>query len=341
MKYFNITDEPFCLSGFPWINKNNNLCRLPVNALSMFSESIQTLAWHTSGGMVRFKTNSNNISLKVKLKECYLHPNMPMTALCGFDFYLGEGTDKRFYGSIFPQYDQWEIEEQIGDGLDKRWREWSIYLPIYCGIEDIKIGINEDAKVLPPSSFTVEKPIVFYGSSITQGACSSRPGNAYTHTVARWLDGNFIDLGFSGSAKGEEEMAELIASLDMELFVMDYDHNAPDQEHLLKTHEPFFKIIREKHPDMPVVFMTAPYYHYPMERNDYEDKDKRREIVYRTFKRAKEAGDGNVYFLDGYEFFQKSMADACTVDNIHPTDIGMFYMAKSLYPILYDILKNR
>ncbi len=340
MKYYNITEEPFALSGFQWLDQNHGLCRLPVNSLNLLSESIQNLAWHTSGGMVRFKTNSDRIRLKVKLKPCYLHPNMPMTALCGFDFYIGEGANKTFYGNIYPEYNTWEFEGEIGQRLDKTWREWTMYLPIYSGIDYIEIGLAEEAEVLPPTPFTIGKPIVYYGSSITQGACASRPGNTYTHTVSRWLDANFVNLGFSGSAKGEREMADIIASMNMGVFVMDYDYNAPDPRHLLNTHEPFFKIVRARQPEVPVVFVTAPYYHHPMDKNDYSERDERREIIYETFKRAKDAGDKNVYFIDGYEFFDPSIAHACTVDNVHPADIGMLYMAKKIYSVLEGILKK-
>lgn len=114
------------------------------------------------------------------------------------------------------------------------------------------------SKIGKPTPYSIEKPIVFYGSSITQGGCASRPGNSYTHIICRWLDANMVNLGFSGNAKGEPEMAELISQIDMGALVMDYDHNAPDAEYLLNTHENFFKIIRSNHPYLPVIFVSKP-----------------------------------------------------------------------------------
>ena len=99
--------------------------------------------------------------------------------------------------------------------------------------------------------------MVFYGHSITQGACATRPGNAYPSILSRKYGFDFINLGFSGSAKGEDAMAEYIASLDMGAFVYDYDHNAPNAEQLLKTHEKMFKTIRKAHPSMPIVIMST------------------------------------------------------------------------------------
>ncbi|WP_129723422.1 SGNH/GDSL hydrolase family protein [Xylanivirga thermophila] len=218
-------------------------------------------------------------------------------------------------------------------------REWTIYLPLYCGVEKLEIGIMEDASILPPKKQTIEKPIVYYGPSITQGACASRPGNAYTHIVSRWLDANFINYGFGGNAKGEPELARIITSMDMSVLVIDYDYNAPNPKHLKATHEAFFKIIREKNPLLPIVFTTMAYYHHSMAKLDYGEIEERRDIIYETFDKAKMARDNNVYFKDGYEFFNKEIADSCTVDGIHPSDIGMLYMAKAVYPILKDILK--
>ena len=111
-------------------------------------------------------------------------------------------------------------------------------------LEDVLIELEDDAKLETPTPYTLERPMVFYGSSITEGGCATRPANAYTALLSRWLDADYINLGFSGSAKGEMEIANYIAGLDMSVFILDYDHNAPTIEHLAETHEPFFKMIR-------------------------------------------------------------------------------------------------
>ncbi|WP_165000764.1 SGNH/GDSL hydrolase N-terminal domain-containing protein [Xylanivirga thermophila] len=117
MKYISILEKPFVLSGFPWIERNNNLCRLPMDFLDLFSDGLKIMAWHTSGGMVRFKTDSERICLKAKLKPAYMHPNIAMIALAGFDFYMGEGRNKAFYANIYPEYNTWKVEGEIGGGL--------------------------------------------------------------------------------------------------------------------------------------------------------------------------------------------------------------------------------
>jgi hypothetical protein len=176
-------------------------------------------------------------------------------------------------------------------------------------------------------------PIVFYGSSITQGGCASRPGNCYAHHVCRWLDAPMVNLGFSSNGLGQLEMAEYINSLDMSALVMDYDHNAPDFHHLEKTHERFFQAIRTAHPTLPVVFLSRPDFDFEAELNI-----RRRAVIRATYENAFRQGDRNVWFLDGERLFGTTDRDTCTVDTIHPNDLGFLRMAKCLHPVLVQAL---
>ncbi len=182
-----------------------------------------------------------------------------------------------------------------------------------------------DAKLEPIAlPYRNEKPVVYYGSSITQGGCACRPGNAYQAMIGRKYNLDHINLGFSGSAKGEPEMAEHIASLEMEAFVCDYDHNAPSLEHLQNTLPEFYRIIREKHPDLPVIFVTKPDI---LLRPDWCKE--RRDYIFSVYEEAKAKGE-NVYFIPGEELFAGENWDDCTVDRCHPNDLGFFRMAQRI-----------
>ena len=138
-----------------------------------------------------------------------------------------------------------------------------------------------------------------------------------------------VNLGFSGNAKGEAEMANLIATLQMSAFVMDYDHNAPDVEHLEKTHETFFNIIRKAQPELPVIFLSKPDFDKNPDINAL-----RREVIYNTYISALNNNDKHVYFVDGQTLFGEKDRDACTVDGCHPNDLGFMRMAEKIYPVL-------
>jgi hypothetical protein len=201
--------------------------------------------------------------------------------------------------------------------------------------QGVEVGIEKTATLQAPAAHKVDKPVLFYGSSITQGGCASRPGNNYTSMLCRAVDAEQINMGFSGSARGEDSMAEAIASLDLAVFVYDYDHNAPSDEHLTATHERFFKIIRAKNPELPVIMMN---------RCDYYDNvtcRNRRDIVRKTYENAIASGDKKVWFIDGESLFEGDLRDACTVDACHPNDLGFFRMYAKVLPVLKDALKNR
>ena len=143
---------------------------------------------------------------------------------------------------------------------------------------------------------------------------------------------DLVNLGFSGSAKGEPLMAETIAKMEMSAFVLDYDHNAPNPEHLQATHENFFKVIRAAQPELPIIMITKPA-PVPLRSTPV-----RKEIIRTTYQNAVAAGDRNVWFIDGEALLGTEDRDACTVDGTHPNDIGNLRMADGIEPILRQAL---
>ena len=182
-----------------------------------------------------------------------------------------------------------------------------------------------------------ELPIVYYGSSITQGACASHPGNAYENVISRELGLDFINLGLSGNGKGEDVMVEYLASLPMLAFVSDYDHNAHTWEHLANTHCKLYRTIREKHPDIPYLMITRPDDY----STHYDVTLSNRDVIMETFRYARERGDGNVYYLDGSEIFRGAHEDQCTVDGTHPNDFGFSLMADAIGCALRRMLMQK
>ncbi len=335
LNFIDALNEPFAMHGFPWHEKGERLCRLPESVLPDTNEGVQHLAYCTSGGMMRFKTDSDIIALRAELFEPSDMPHMTRTGSSGFDLYIGSGTGKKFKKALHPEAGKTEVEAIMAENLSREMRECTIYMPLYSGVKQVLIGLNPDAKLEKPASFTFEKPILFYGSSITQGGCASRPGNSYTHIIARWLDANLVNLGFSGSGRGEPVIAESIGSIDLCAFVMDYDHNAPTIEHLEKTHEKFFRIIREKQPVLPIVIASKCDFDHECPKANVT----RREIIRKTYENALDKGDKNVYFVDGETLFGEKERDACTVDGCHPNDLGFMRMAKNMYPAIQKALK--
>lgn len=335
--YSNVQCAPFSLEGLPWFLENKQaFYRLPKSLTAKdVNEGALALCNHTSGVCVRFRSDSPELMLRAKLAYGCDMNHMPRAGSCGFDSYRKFQEGELVYNkTLQPNPGQVDACALIGINPEKRLCEWLINFPLYGGVESVEIGLKEGSSLLPPFSRKVEDPVLFYGSSITQGGCASRPGNAYTSMLCRKVDAPQINLGFSGSGRGEPAVARAIAGLKLSAFVMDYDHNAPSPEHLQNTHEVFFRIIRDALPELPVIFLSKCDFY------GTEPDVRRRKIIYSTYENAVKAGDRNVYFVDGSILFGNKMRDACTVDGCHPNDLGFYRMYKHTLPILAQALKN-
>lgn len=325
------------LEGFPWDGENETfLYRLPDRMKDEVTQAVCQLAYNTAGGVIHFCTDSTAVLLKGSYRPVSLMPHMPFTGQGGFDVMLcaedGEHLVANLYGEVTDIINK-KFDFALSRRLPEGMHEYKIYLPLYAGLESLKIGLSEGAKVEKAPAYKV-KPVLFYGSSITQGGCASRPSNCHAAQLAARVGAEQINLGFSGNAKGEANIAELIASLDLSCFVMDYDHNAPTLEHLMKTHEPFFKIIRERRPELPVVMVSRPSSGWlPAEADAM-----RRDVVMQTYINARHNGDKNVYFVDGTRFFDETSREMVSVDKSHPTDLGFYMMTKAILPVLRQAL---
>ncbi len=324
--FYNPEEKPFRIYGVK--REGDRFYRILGEVARKVSDGVYSLSSNTAGGRIRFVTNSRRVALVVKLTAEGHMPHMALSGSSGFDFYV----NGVYTATAIPPINMKSFAyEKI---LTKSDTEDTVTLnmPLYTGVKEVLVGLDEGATLKEAPDYTYEKPIVYYGSSITQGGCASRPGMAYESIIERALDSNYINLGFSGSAKGEDAMADYIAGLDMGIFVYDYDHNAPNTEHLEATHERMFLKIREKHPDLPIVMISKP------RSRPGGDTDKRKAIITHTYDNAVARGDKNVYLLYGSDFFN-GLNYEYTVDDCHPTDLGFWFMAQGILPTLKKILK--
>jgi len=300
-------------------------------------ESYPLLANDSSGGTLRFCTNADEIVLKVTFKQGRWGHNLSKRSSYGVDIYVGSGTDKSYGAAEYQTLTALDgINLEATVTLPEGYKEVMIDFPLYGGIADISIGFTDtSAELAAPASRDL---IVHYGPSIAQGASASRPGLDYSNIIARFFNYDNKNLGFSGSARGEQIMAEYIASFseEMDIFIMDYDHNSATEE-LRANHYDFYKTVRNADPDVPIIFMSRPIYTV----EPLADDNARFEILKATYEQAIAEGDTNVYLIDGREFFPPEyhkLADLGMVDGTHPNDLGMYYTAIAIYEVIAEIL---
>lgn len=340
IEFYNVKSEPFRLYGLCDAKNGDHFKRLPEEVAAATSDAVLSLSKCTAGGRVRFSTDSDRVVIFAKephVRRMY-HATLMMSA--GFDMYLDDplSGDSRFYGIFKAPYNMKNGYVAEISFPSREIRHLTVNFPLYGEVSELYIGICKGSTIGEGAKYCGGKPIVFYGSSITQGGCASRSGIAYTSIVARKLNMDHLNLGFSGNGRAENAIVEYMAGLDMAVFVSDYDHNAPTVEHLKNTHYKMYETIRAANPELPYVMISRP--DFVKRANDVADSVARREVILESYRRAlNEKGDKNVYFIDGESFFNNDFADCTTVDGTHPTDFGMVCMAEKIGRVLKDILE--
>lgn len=327
--FYDIEEAPFKIYGV--FREGDNFVRLPRKIAEATSEGVTVLNNHTAGGRIRFVTDSPAVALIAELQNGGDMPHFAYAGVSGFDLYASFEDKMRYFGTFVPPLGFNGGYEGVVNLPSAELRTININMPLYNKVYKVYIGIKKGYSLAAAEELKAP-PVVYYGSSITQGGCASKPGDCYQAIIHRNLKTDYINLGFSGNAKGEDVMMDYIAGLDMGVFVYDYDHNAPSVEHLKNTHYKGYKKVRDAHPDMPIIMMTRPKFYIS------EDELNRNATIKATYEKALAEGDSNVYFIDGRELVPEEVYHHALVDNCHPTDLGFFYMAKRLLPLLKEFI---
>lgn len=329
MKTYTCFDAPLQVFGVPFFEEKKTFERIPPELRSALPR-LEFLGRRCPGARIGFRTDASSFTVRVSLKSLTPDVGMSIFASQSVSVMVGERPNSVFAALVNPpNYETKTFEKTVSkSGVME---DVTLWLPRNEPLESVEVILPDEARVEAPTPYRYGKA-VFYGSSITEGGCAACVTNGYAALLSRWLDLDYYNMGFSGSARGETEMADYIGTLDMSLFVMDYDHNAPNVAHLRETHEPFFKRIREKHPTVPILLLSKPDFDYT------PDGKERRQVIEDTYRNALAAGDENVYYIDGETFFGDRDRHLCTVDRVHPNDLGFYRMAATILPVMKKML---
>lgn len=322
-------DSRVTVSGLAWFTEESPaLRRLPTRLKTTIPPKAWNQAEAPSGGRIRFTTDSQTVA--VIAHGASNPPPAHLTAIAhgGFDLYVDGG----YFGSVAPDA-HGDIRRQWVVGKTAARREITIYLPLGRPVTLNEILLAPGAVIEAPRPFALAKPVVYYGSSITQGLAASNPGATYQALLSRWLNVDFINLGFSGNGFGEPALADATAEIDAACFVVDYWAN-PTTAVYRATLPTFIDRLRAKHPLTPII-VTGPYYN-PSEEQPGEAGARQIEkrVVAREFVAARvKAGDAHLFHVDGLEMLSKAQADGL-VDGRHANSLGFYFCAKGLEPHL-------
>ena len=336
------------VANFGFYPEEHALRRLPERAQQVVSERVWTLAQHTAGGVIRFATDADTIDLAGELAFPPSLPHMAQSGSSGVDLYLYDETEKRwrFAAGGSSAFGEMKFEFRLFDAPCKGvMRDYLLNLPLYNGIHSLNFCFNSGASFRTPRPWRDLRPIVFYGTSITQGACASRPGLAFTNTLCRRLQQPVINLGFSGNGRGEPEVVELVAAIEKPaLFVLDYEGNCLSLEHLTSSLEYFLRFLREKHADTPILVAgripfagESELVAAPEQKNSRVTRLICVRAVSNLIAALQAEGINGITYVDGADLLPGA-SDDCTVDGIHPNDEGFFRLSGCFEQIIRKLL---
>ena len=323
---------PDQVEGRGWKNTEAPFDRLPAKIKTLLPQ-VWSNSRSTTGMCVFFDTDSTSLRAKWELgMEQIGEANFNVCAHCGVDLYIFDEMRNRWrWAAATGHYDVKDKhpESILFEGAERKMRRCLLYLPMRNQLLRLHIGVDDGAGFLriPPRT---RKPLVWYGTSIVHGAFAIRSGLGTPQIVARNLDLPLINLGFSGAAKLEKEMAELLAELDAELFVIDPYHNLTPESAAANT-EQFIEILCSAHPGTPVFMLGAPeHFHAWMNRELKKNEDEKFRI-YSGICRKMRRRHPSLHFVAGRNFYG---SDEVSMDGVHPNDLAYARMADIMTGIL-------
>jgi hypothetical protein len=317
-------------------HSEKNYVRFPERYKNTLRKEVWDLSQNSAGISVRFRTNSSVIEVRWTAKNDYSMDHMPETGVKGVDLYAFTDCKWRYVntGRVKGKYNDYTLVQTSS----KVSREYLLNLPLYDGVDSLSIGITSNSVISKPEERYLldEKPVVYYGTSIAQGGCASRPGMAFTNILSRELDRSFINMGFSGNGNCELSVGEAMCEIDAALYVIDCNPNTKAEEVYERTVE-LVRLLKEKRPDIPVLLVEGFSFEVFLKDQVYSEPGKKNIELHRAYIALRESGIKQLYYMKGSDLTGSDHEG--TVDGIHPNDLGMMRIAESLKPVIQKIVK--
>ncbi len=327
------------VEGRVWTDLAAPFDRLPKKAQGVVRDAVWNLSRNSAGMCVRFVSDSPEIHVRWTVtSERLAMPHMPATGVSGVDLYMRDAEQKwRWVACGMPKVFPTNTA-QLASGLAAEDHEFRLYLPLYNSVSSVAIGIAKDKQLKLPPKYPADRvgPLVFYGTSITHGACATRTGLAHPAMIGRHFDRPIVNLGFSGNGRMEPEVGELLAEVEAAVFIIDCCPNMNGAEVAART-EPLVRQLREVHPHTPILLVEDRRYGDSWWNAARHNRNEENHAALRAaYQRLQQAGVSNLHYLEGDKLLGSDGED--TVDGSHPNDLGFFRHAAAFQEALSPLL---
>lgn len=320
---------------------SNAYTRLPDSLKENMRPELWALGQNSAGLAVRFRSNASTIGAAWHSRNKFDMNHMTATGIRGLDLYVLDDNGRwTTMGSARPNFFKHNTRTIVMTDMEPKMREYMLYLSLYDGVDSLYIGTDKNAVVLAPEATTPRRdnPVIMYGTSILQGGCATRPGMCHTNIIERMIDREVINLGFSGNAKLDLDIAQLIASTpDPSVIVLDPLPNLKTPE-LVERMPEFYSIIRKAHPTTPIIFVESPIFPLMRFNNEtYATITEKNAALRKLVDKFIANGDNNIVYFEGKDVLGDD--PETTVDNYHLTDLGFTGFAQRLAPVIQRLIK--
>lgn len=310
--------------------------RLPAYLHGSVRDQLWNLGTNSSGLYLRFRSNSTSVGARWTVRDNVSMNHMTDTGIKGLDLYAYQDGEWRFVNSARPSGKS--SSATIIENMEPQMREYMLYLPLYDGVDSLSIAVDSVA-IIEGSAIDLpatDCPMVFYGTSIMQGACASRPGMSPTAILSRRMNREAINLGFSGNGKLDLEVAGAMASIkNPHCFVLDFVPNCTVgliDSNMLS----FVAILRGEHPNVPIVIVENALFPTMLFDKSIQknimDKNRALRLRYEELKRG---GDQNLHYVTADKLLGTD--SEATIDGVHSTDVGFMRYCDRLSPVLSSV----
>lgn len=327
------------VEGQGWTENKSPFDRLPARAEGKVRDAVWNLSRDSAGMCVRFKSDAPTIHVRWTLTKANLAmPHMAATGVSGVDLYARDDKGTWRWVSVGRPTAQTN-SQKLADGIPAGSREWLLYLPLYNGVTSVEIGVPSRSTVEMAPKYAAErvKPIVFYGTSITHGACASRPGMVHTAILGRKYGRPVINLGFSGNGRMEPEVTALLAELDAAVYVIDCCPNLSGPETAERT-KPLVQQLRQQRPEVPIVLVEDRVYTDAwLIASKKARNDGNHAALKKSFDELSDSGTKHLYYIPGSDLLGHD--DEGAVDSSHPNDLGFMRQAEAFDKVLGKLMQ--